>query len=260
MLTLRGEGIRQFLATEDIDEYERFVRADLEFCREMEFQWISNSYGFLWQLSYWRGAWDEALVHAKAALDLEPVGGFQGWAWGSVFHTLASLGRHDEAMVMFEEARSRLPVPGRAATWGSLAILHNAVEGLALLGERAEAATLYPLVLDSTRTGALFLRAYDRRLTQTLAGVAAHMGGLWSEAEQHFIAALEQAERLRLGPEPAHVRRFHARMLLDRDAPGDRERARSLLTSALEAFRAAAMPRHVEETEAFLAGIRPATG
>jgi len=49
------------------------------------------------------------------------------------------------------------------------------------------------------------------------------------------------------------VRRFYARMLLDRDAAGDRETARRLLTEAIEMYRRIGMPKHLEMAEALLA-------
>jgi hypothetical protein len=41
-------------------------------------------------------------------------------------------------------------------------------------------------------------------------------------------------------------------MLLDRNAPGDREKARGLLTEAIEMYRRIGMPKHVEMAEAHL--------
>jgi hypothetical protein len=42
-------------------------------------------------------------------------------------------------------------------------------------------------------------------------------------------------------------------MLLDRDRPGDRERARSQLSDAIEAYHAMGMPRHEAVTSTLLA-------
>ena len=53
------------------------------------------------------------------------------------------------------------------------------------------------------------------------------------------------------------TRRWYARMLIDRDAPGDRDKARELLTEAIEMYRRVGMPRHVEIAEALLAELRP---
>jgi hypothetical protein len=42
-------------------------------------------------------------------------------------------------------------------------------------------------------------------------------------------------------------------MLLDRDGPGDREKARTLLTEAIAMYRQIGMPKHIEIAEALLA-------
>ena len=47
-------------------------------------------------------------------------------------------------------------------------------------------------------------------------------------------------------------RRWYARMLLDRDGPGDRVKARALLTEAIAMYRRIGMPKHVEMAEALL--------
>ena len=41
-------------------------------------------------------------------------------------------------------------------------------------------------------------------------------------------------------------------MLLDRDGPGDREKARTLLGEAIELYRTIGMPKHVEIAEKML--------
>jgi hypothetical protein len=43
-------------------------------------------------------------------------------------------------------------------------------------------------------------------------------------------------------------------MLLDRDAPGDRERARTLLAEARAAYETIGMPKHVAMVDAMLKG------
>jgi len=54
----------------------------------------------------------------------------------------------------------------------------------------------------------------------------------WPNAERHFVAATELNERLRLVTWLARSRYDHARMLLDRGAEGDSERAAELLARA----------------------------
>ena len=52
------------------------------------------------------------------------------------------------------------------------------------------------------------------------------------------------------------VRRWYAWMLLDRDAPGDRDKARTLLGEAIGLYKAIGMPKHVEIAERMLEAPR----
>jgi len=78
------------------------------------------------------------------------------------------------------------------------------------------------------------------------------MAGIAAAAGRHFQTALRQAHELPHRIEQPEVRGWYARMLLDRDAPGDRERARHLLTEAVAMYRTLGMPKHVEIAEALL--------
>src|SRR2546425_5867961 len=154
-----------------------------------------------------------------------------------------------------QSMRKRGPLPrvGRTITNGASCVLFAAVEGLAVLGEKAETAKLYPLMLQAIRMGVLF-RPYDLRLLDTLAGIAAGAGENWVQAEEHFRTALRRAEDLPHVIEQPEIRRFYASVLLDRNAPGDRETARQLLTEAIEMYRRIGMPKHVEIAEELLGG------
>jgi tetratricopeptide (TPR) repeat protein len=149
------------------------------------------------------------------------------------------------------QTRGLLPRSGRANTGGSWTVLFCAVEALAVLGENAEAAKLYQMVLEGMKSGNLF-RGFDNRLLDTVAGIAAGCGGNWAEAEEHFRTAVRRTEELPHIIEQPEVRRWYAWMLLERDAPGDREKARGFLTEAIEMYRRIGMPRHVEIAEALL--------
>ena len=93
------------------------------------------------------------------------------------------------------------------------------------------------------------------RFTQTIAGIAAAAARQWQAAEEHFQIALQQAESLPNVLEQAEIKRFHAMMLIDRAATGDREKAKTLLNQALESYERIGMPRHIEMTHAFLARL-----
>ncbi len=56
-------------------------------------------------------------------------------------------------------------------------------------------------------------------------------------------------------PSRPEVRRFYARMLIDRDAPGDRDKAFRLLTEAVAMYREIGMPKHLEMAETMLGEV-----
>jgi hypothetical protein len=89
-------------------------------------------------------------------------------------------------------------------------------------------------------------------LTRTVAGIGAAAAHEWGPAEDHFRIAMQQAESFPHRLEQAEIRRFHAMMLIDRAAPGDRKTARTLLSEALETYTKIAMPRHIEMTQTLL--------
>lgn len=96
----------------------------------------------------------------------------------------------------------------------------------------------------------MILMQPDCRLLERVAGMAAAAGSNWEVAEAHFTTALEQAETLPHRPEQAHTRRFYGSMLLRRDRPGDRARARQLLAHAEALYRDMGMPKHVTMVQA----------
>jgi tetratricopeptide (TPR) repeat protein len=152
--------------------------------------------------------------------------------------------------------RSPLPRPKRPNTIGSWTRLFTTVEALAVLGDKPEAAKLYPLVLESMQTGTLF-RWGDLRLLDTIAGIAAACARRWPEAEEHFRTAMRRADELPHVIEQPDARRWYAWMLIDRGEPGDREKAISLLAEAIEMYRRIGMPKHVELAEGLLRGAEP---
>jgi tetratricopeptide (TPR) repeat protein len=90
------------------------------------------------------------------------------------------------------------------------------------------------------------------RFAQTIAGVAAAAARKWEAAEDHFQIAMQQAESFPDSLEQAEIRRFHAMMLIDRAGRGDREKARKLLSEALESYTRIGMPRHIDMAQSIL--------
>jgi tetratricopeptide (TPR) repeat protein len=138
-----------------------------------------------------------------------------------------------------EEARGQLEVVA-ADDFRSLPKGLNWIAGLTLLaevcaalGDVARAGRLYDLLLPcAPRTvilgaGVACWGALDRVL-----GLLAATRGAFDAATRHFEAALEQNTRIGARPWVGWTEHAWAWMLLRRDAPGDRERARGHLDHA----------------------------
>jgi tetratricopeptide (TPR) repeat protein len=176
-----------------------------------------------------------------------------GYDWAGLFYVRAYAGHKEAALAMLDERRGDLPRRGQANTWGAWTMLLAVVEGLAVLGEGREAAKLYPLVLEAIDSGPIML--WFSRLLQTAAGIAAACGGQWEKAEEHYQTALRLAHELPVVIEQPEVRRWYARMLVDRSSPGDRDKARRLLTEAIAMYSQIGMPKHQEMAQALLSSI-----
>ena len=81
---------------------------------------------------------------------------------------------------------------------------------------------------------------------------AAAAGRQWEAAERHFAEAELHAKRMNNRLEQTELRRLRARMLLDRDGPGDQAMAGELLQVALVDYRKFGMPSYAAETERML--------
>jgi tetratricopeptide (TPR) repeat protein len=200
---------------------------------------------------FFRGNWASALSHAQAACRPEPGSSIEGIGVGTLFRQMAYAGDRNGAFAILDEKRTWLPVSGQPNTRGSWLMLALVTEGLVMLGEQSQAEELYPLVGELLNTGAVALWPIFR-FTHTIAGVAAAAARQWRAAEDHFRIALQHAETFPQRLEQAEIRRFHAMMLMDRAAAGDREKAQTLLSEALDTYKRIGMPRHIEMTGALL--------
>ena len=163
----------------------------------------------------------------------------------------ASIGGRESHLALLRQQMGDLPKPGRANTFGAWIMMVGVVEGLLALGEQKEAARLYPVALQAGNGGAV-VSWPNSRLFETVAGMAAAAGRQWEKAEKHYEAALRQAHELPIVIEQPEVRRWYGRMLIDRDWPGDRDKAFRLLTEAVAMYKKIGMPKHVEMAERML--------
>ncbi len=202
-------------------------------------------------LDFFRGNWTSALSHVQASRRREPRSSMEGFGVGTIFRQMAYAGDRDGALAILDETRGLLPRSGQSNTAGSWLMLALVIEGLVMLGKHSQAGELYPLVCELLGTGLVVLWPIFR-LTHTIVGVAAAAARQWEAAEEHFRLAMLQAKALPHRLEQTEIRRFNAMMLIDRAAPGDREKAQTLLGEALESYTHIGMPRHIEMTQALL--------
>ena len=161
------------------------------------------------------------------------------------------MGRAEEVRAIYQPALPKLPSPDRVNSIGAWERLFGLVEALYLCGFSDDAAALSPLVENALEQGPDWIN-FDGRLVRTRAGVAAMAGGHWEAAEHHLAEAELHAKRMNNRLEQTELRRLRARMLLDRDGPGDRALADELLREALIDYRKFGMPSYAAETERML--------
>ncbi|MCD6015404.1 MAG: hypothetical protein K0R41_32 [Geminicoccaceae bacterium] len=179
-------------------------------------------------------------------------------AWRcSLAATHAELGHPGEARAVFEPlaANGFADLP-RDTQWTiSLGLL---AETAAFLGDVPRAERLYQLLLPNDGLMIVAGRAaVSQGPVSRVLGLVAAAAGRAREAERHFTQALELSERIGDRPMAARTRSQLAELLLDRDRPGDRERALGLLAAALEAAQELGM---VGLTEQALAARLEAQG
>ena len=121
-------------------------------------------------------------------------------------------------------------------------------------GRRAfgSAARHYPAVVRAISVGNV-LRGYDKRLIESVAGLAADAAGNSTRADEHFARALRQAEDLPHRLDQPETRRLYAWVLIERGSTADRVRAADLLDEAVEGYHSIGMPRHVALAQALRA-------
>jgi tetratricopeptide (TPR) repeat protein len=240
----------EFSRAPDLAKLETVFQQLLKSDQKVSFVfWDVFSHMQLTLVDFFRGNWESALFHAQESFRLEVESTVLGSGVGTVFRQMAYAGDRAGALAILDEKREWLPRSGEPNTGGSWSMLALVIEGLVILGENSQAAQLYPLARELVDTGAVVLWPIFR-FPQTIAGMAAAAARQWEAAEAHFRTALKQAESVPHRLEQAEIRRFHAMMLLDRSAPGDREEARRLLSEARETYTRIGMPRHVEITDA----------
>jgi DNA-binding SARP family transcriptional activator len=151
---------------------------------------------------------------------------------GSVLaHIHARLERRDEAQAALDELMSRDLSNWHVDEEWLMAICLLA-ETCVLLEDAEHAAPLYELLLPYASLNAVAVPQLSFGSTSRPLGMLAALRGSFEDAERHFEEALRMDERMGARPWLAHTQEEYGRMLHRRDAPGDRERAKKLLSLA----------------------------
>ena len=251
----RAVATAQFFTSGDCGRLERYAQAELADLQRQGVPWLMQAWGTLGVTAFLRGDWETARTRFVEGERLK-LPSIINWATGPLFECLGYLGERSQALALLNDGVAELPQPGRPNGWGAWTTLFSVVEGLTVLGERERAAELYPLVVEGLqRTKSVCGSYYDGRLLERVAGIAATAGRRFEEAEAHFETALAQARDIPHRPEEAHTRRWYGGMLIDRDAHGDHERARTVLEKGVAGYRGMRMPRHEAMVRELLVGV-----
>ena len=233
------------VTTGDLGHAVTSLQEEVELQRRLGFGLVTQTLLTLATVFAWRGEWSDAERYYQEAASDEPQFMWSHMCTSACLLARVRFGDPDAAAeIMTIEVAARAGVPNLVGEWEQLL---NVIEGRAILGERAAAAALYPLVAEGLGTGAVMSR--HSRLWQMVAGIAAACGRQWDAAHEHFETALRQAHELPHKIAQPETRRWYARMLLDRNGAGDRDKARTMLGEAVEMYRTVGMPRHVGLTE-----------
>jgi tetratricopeptide (TPR) repeat protein len=244
-----NSSIREFITGADLARIEDSMSAHLEFTRSTALpMMLAVDYTHLGTTQFLSGKWEEAQKNFREGADIAFLAAFYGLSLGALFRFLAYAGDKETALGMLPQMKDIMPQPGQPAYVGAWTTLKSTVEGLVMLGEWDEAAKLYPLTLEAISTGNLIYWSWDN-LVQTIAGIAAMAGHQWDKAAEHYEIAVRQAHEMPFRIEQPEVRRWYARMLIERNAPGDKDKARTLLTEAIEMYRDIGMPKHLDMAE-----------
>jgi DNA-binding SARP family transcriptional activator len=154
----------------------------------------------------------------------------------AVAHLDARLGRLTAARQTLEElAQDDFSVLPFDQEW--LYGMSFLAETSALLGDADSASVLYELLAPWAGLSAVDVGEGIRGAVSRYLGLLATTMQRWSDAAEHFEHALTANERMGFRPWVARAQEDYARMLLARDAVGDREHAVRLLDAACTTYQ-----------------------
>jgi tetratricopeptide (TPR) repeat protein len=118
------------------------------------------------------------------------------------------------------------------------------------VADRERAEKLYGLLLPHASLIAVATAEVGFDSVSRPLGALASMLGRYDDAERHFQTAHEMNARMETPSGVARAGHQHARMLLARNGPGDRDRALELVRGARDGYRDLGMATFAAEAEA----------
>jgi tetratricopeptide (TPR) repeat protein len=231
----------------DFAEGEQLARQALQTGQQMQIETVDGIFGIqMFTIQREKGTLRGLTPVIQSFVERNPEA--NTWRPGLAL-IYSDLGFEPEARAQFERLATNdfAGIPQDGLWAGSMAYLS---EVCAFLGDDARADILYRLLLPYARLNIVVGGG------MACFGAGSHYLGLlaatmfrWTEAEQHFEAALEMNASMGARPWLAHTQVQYAAMLLARVQPGDRDRAHSLLHEALATADELGMKFLVEKVE-----------
>jgi eukaryotic-like serine/threonine-protein kinase len=164
-------------------------------------------------------------------------------------HTYSRLERTDEAQSLVRELTRRELSNWHVDDQWLLSICLLA-ETAAILQDAEAAASLYDVLVPYASHNAVAVPELALDSASRPLGILASLLGRFEDAERHFEDALRMNERMGARPFAAHTQLEHARMLLRRQAEGDRDRADEFLSTARATYHGLGMQDDVARAAA----------
>ncbi len=240
--------VAQWMRTGDLELREQDAWTMKEIVERMKVRWLNEHYNGLALAHLWKGDWEEA---RRVAIDCHRHNSqiaespLRESGTGLLLLVEAHLGNQAAAEGLIAEIEPLLPGRTGATSVSGWFNLFRLVESRCLFDDRDEAARLYPLCVEALALGSV-VDWCGAQLIERIAGMAASSAGDWPRAQEHYETALHQAHELPFRSEQPEVRRWYARMLLERGRPEDRDRVTELLDEAVRGYQELGMVRHVE--------------
>jgi DNA-binding CsgD family transcriptional regulator len=195
----------------------------------------------------------ESLLRVSYATDV--IGRDDGLGWASLLHLLALENRAEEVEGLWIARRAPFPVAGELNGNGSVGAFVIMAEVSAVMDRPVDWVAWDDLLPAIRPAGAVLFPSNSCGLWDCVAGIVAGRAGRWEAAAEYFEAAIELAHKIPHRPGQAHVRRWYADMVIRRNDPGDRERARNMLAEVIDLYRPMGMPLEVRHAERLLASL-----